>query len=196
MPPAIEFGPWRDALAGVRIYEDVINGGWTKDRGVLTSDENICSVILEREMPASYDVRVRFTRLTGVHSVGLFFTANSSVGVCDLDAWSEGLAGVQMLGGESLKDGYGFRFSLENGRSYEMLVEVRRDEVRVSVDGDFKKAFDIKGKTLDVPQPWEWKASGRRLGLGVGSYQSATRFDKVEWRELTSKEPAQSIVSP
>jgi len=194
-PSAIEFSPWRDALAGVRIYDDVINGGWSKDKGVLTSNGNICSVILEREMPASYDVRLRFTRLSGMHSVGLFFTANSSVGVCDIDAWNEGLAGVQMISGQSLMDGYGFRFSLENGRSYEMLVEVRRDEVRVSVDGEFKKVFAIKGKTLDVPEPWGWKTAGRRLALGVGSYQSATRFDKVEWRELTT-DPLQHVANP
>ena len=42
--PAMQAGPWRDALAGVRIYEDVIKGDWSNDKGVLTSNEQICSL--------------------------------------------------------------------------------------------------------------------------------------------------------
>lgn len=178
-------GPWHDALAGVRIYEDVIGGDWRKDaNGVLTSNEQICAVILEKELPEFYDARLRFTRLDGEHSVALFFTANGTLGCCDLDAWDEGLAGVQMVGEKSLKDGYGFRFPLENGRSYEMLVEVRPGLVRVSVDGEFKKEFDITGRPLSIPIPWGWNGPDRPFALGIGSYESSTRFDQVEWREV------------
>lgn len=178
-------GPWHDGLAGVRVYEDVIGGDWRKDgHGVLTSNEQICAVILERELPPFYDARLRFTRLGGEHSVALFFTANGTLGCCDLDAWDEGLAGVQMIGEKSLMDGYGFRFPLENGRSYEMLVEVRPGRVRVSVDGEFKKEFDIAGQPLSIPIPWGWHGPDRRFALGIGSYESPTRFDLVEWREV------------
>jgi predicted Ser/Thr protein kinase len=178
-------GPWHDGLAGVRIYEDVISGDWRKEaNGVLTSNEQICAVVLEKEMPEFYDARLRFTRLGGKHSVALFFTANGRLGCCDLDAWNEGLAGVQMIGEKSLMDGYGFRFPLENGRSYEMLVEVRPGRVRVSVDGEFKKEFDITGRPLSIPTPWGWNGPDRRFALGIGSYESPTRFDQVEWREV------------
>lgn len=183
--PQAQAGPWQDGLAGVRIYEDVINGDWKKaGDGVLSSDATISGVILEREMPEFYDVRVRFTRLSGEHSVALFFMANGSMGCCDLDAWAEGLAGVQMIGGKSLMDGYGFRFPLENGRSYEMLVEVRPGQVRVSVDGEFKKAFDIAGQSLAIPVPWGWAGADKPIALGIGSYESPTRFDEVAWREV------------
>jgi len=183
-------GLWHDGLAGVRVYEDVIGGDWRKDaKGVLTSNEQICSVILEKELPEFYDVRLRFTRLSGMHSVALFFKAAATLGSCDLDGWSEGLSGVQMIGEKSLMDGYGFRFPLENGRSYEMLVEVRPGRVRVSVDGEMKKEFDIAGQPLSIPIPWGWNSTDRRFALGIGSYESPTRFDQVEWREV--KMPAQ-----
>jgi len=177
-------GPWHDALAGVRIPADSINGAWTNERGVLTSNERTSSLILEETMPEFYDVKTRFTRLSGMHSVALFFTASGSIGACDLDAWGEGLAGVQTINGRSLQDGYGFRFSLENGRSYEMFIEVRPGLVRVSVDGVLQKEFDIAAQSLAIPQPWDWPSRLRRVALGIGSYQSPTRFDQVEWREV------------
>jgi serine/threonine protein kinase len=180
--PGPQPGPWRDAIAGTRIYEDVLGGDWKNEDGVLTSNEQICIVKLEETLPEYYDVRMRFTRLGGMDSVALFFTANTTVGCCDLDAWREGLAGVQNIGGESLLNGYGFRFPLENGRAYEMLVEVRPGEVRVSVDGEFKKTFNIEGKYLHPPVEWEWNPIERPAALAIGSYMSPTRFEKVEWR--------------
>ncbi len=190
MPKEIA-GPWHDGLAGVRIRNDIIAGDWLKgEHGVLTSDASISVVGLEREMPAAYDVRVKFTRLSGGHSVCVFITANGGLGCCDLDAWSEGLAGLQLIDGKSLMDGYGFRFSLENGRSYELLIEVRPGVVRMSVDGEFKKEFPIAGKKLSIPQPWGWMPGSKRIALALGSYQSPTRFDLVEWRaiEITPKQ--------
>lgn len=183
--PAEIAGPWHDGLAGVRIRDDIIAGDWQKgEHGVLTSDGSISVVGLEREMPAAYDVRAKFTRLSGEHSVCVFIATNSGLGCCDLDAWSEGLAGLQLIDGKSLMDGYGFRFSLENGRSYELLIEVRPNVVRMSVDGEFKKEFPIAGKTLGIPQPWGWMPGPERIALALGSYQSPTRFDLVEWRAI------------
>ncbi len=185
LPP--EFGPWRDGIAGTRIYEDVIAGDWTHQNGVLTSNEQVCLVRLEDELPDVYDVKVTFTRLTGEHSVAVFFQTAQGTGSAELDAWKEGLAGVQVIDGESLQRGYGFRFSLEKGRRYELLLEVRREEVRMSVDGVFQKAFDLRGRRLTVTEPWEWDPALRPAALALGSYQSSTRFEKVEWRSPLSR---------
>lgn len=179
-------GPWRDAIAGVHIIEDVFGGEWTNEDGILTSNEQIAVIRLEKDMPAAYDVRMTFTRLTGIDSVALFLRINGTVGCCDLDAWREGLAGLQNIDGQSLKDGYGFRFPLENGRRYEMLVEVRPDNVRVSVDGVFQKDFDVRGKSLSIPTEWYWNPLERPAALGLGTYMSSTRFEKVTWRAIES----------
>lgn len=177
-------GPWTDAIAGAHIHNDNFGGDWTRDGGVLTSNDAVCILSLEKELPEHYEVRMKFTRLSGEHSVTLFFRSDWSVGSAELDAWDEGLAGVQMISGASLQDGYGFRFPLENGRSYELLVEVRPGLVRMSVDGVFQKEFDIVGKFLSPPSPWNWDPIDRPTALAIGSYRSPTRFEKVEWREM------------
>lgn len=179
-----EEGPWRDAIAGVHIHNDNYGGDWTNVDGVITSNDGICVMAIEKELPTAYDVRMKFTRLSGKHSVALFFKANGMVGSAELDGWDEGLAGVQLIDNETLQAGYGFRFPLENGRSYELLVEVRPNAVRMSVDGVFQKEFDIAGKVLHPPVPWGWDPFARPAALAVGSYESATRFEKVEWREV------------
>lgn len=185
-----QFGPWRDAIAGARIYDDVVGGDWKNDKGILSSNDQICAIILEHELPESYDVRMKFTRLSGEFSVALFFMANGTTGSVELDAWAEALAGVQMIDDEDLKKGYGFRFPLENGRSYELLLEVRPNLARVSVDGVFQKEFDLAGKKLSITSPWEWDSRARRAALGVGSYMSPTRFERVEWRSVTLVQPS------
>lgn len=180
-PPPRE---WRDAVAGVRIYDDVIRGDWKNEDGVLTSNDQLAVISLESSMPAAYDVRMRFTRLEGRDSVCLFFMANGALGCAELDAWREGLAGVQEIGGEDLRTGYGFRCPIENHRSYEMLVEVRPDLVRMTIDGMVKKEFRIDGRKLTVPMAWEWSPANHPTALAIGSYQSSTRFEKIEWREV------------
>lgn len=183
VPP--QFGPWRDAIAGVHIHNDNYGGDWKHEDGVLTSNDAICVMAIEKDVPRYYDVRMRFTRLSGEHSVTLFFRApNGTIGSAELDAWAEALAGVQLIQNETLQAGYGFRFPIENGRSYELLVEVRPNFVRMSVDGVFQKEFDITNKVLHPPIPWQWDPFTRPAALAVGSYESPTRFEKVEWREV------------
>jgi hypothetical protein len=187
--PAEVPGEWRDAAAGTRVWEDVLRGHWQNENGVLTSGEQICIVKLEEELPESYDVRLRFTRLSGQYSTALFFRSGGRMATVELDAWQEGLAGVQMINGQDLTAGYGFRFPLVNGEPHDLLVEVRPDEVRVSVDGEFKKAFITKDLPMAITQAWELGPTTRRMALAVGSYLSPTRFEQVEWRAVASTAP-------
>lgn len=187
--PAEVTGEWRDAAAGTRIWEDVLRGEWRNENGVLTSGTDICIVKLEEELPEAYDVRLRVTRLSGQYSTALFFRSGGRMASVELDAWKEGLAGVQMINGQDLTAGYGFRFPLVNGEPHDLLVEVRPDEVRVSVDGHFKKAFVTKDLPLAITPAWELGPTPRPMALGLGSYQSPTRFEKVEWRPAASTAP-------
>jgi hypothetical protein len=132
---------------------------------------------------------MRVTRLEGQYSTALFFRSSGRMATVELDAWKEGLAGVQMIDGQDLTSGYGFRFPLVNGEPHDLLVEVRPDEVRVSVDGEFKKAFVTKDLPLAITPAWELGPTRRRMALALGSYLSPTRFEKVEWRAVNK--PAQ-----
>ncbi len=182
-------GEWRDAAAGTRIWEDVLRGDWRNENGVLTSGTEICIVKLESELPESYDVRLRVTRLEGKYSTALFFRSMGRMATVELDAWEEGLAGVQVIDGQDLTAGYGFRFPLVNGEPHELLVEVRPDEVRVSVDGEFKKTFVTKDLPLTITPAWELGPNTRPMALALGSYLSPTRFEKVEWRPVDNAAP-------
>jgi len=187
--PADLPGEWRDAAAGTRIWEDVIRGEWRNENGVLTSGSDICIVKLEDELPESYDVRLRLTRLEGQYSTALFFRSGGRMASVELDAWKEGLAGVQMINGKDLTAGYGFRFPLVNGEAHDLLIEVRPHEVRVTVDGEFKKAFVTKDLPLAITPAWELGPNTRPMALALGSYMSPTRFEKVEWRSVEPATP-------
>lgn len=177
-------GSWLDATAGLDLQRDMYSGNWHRDEsGVLISDDNACVLLLRREMPAAYDVRMRFTRLQNAYPVALFFRTAQGMGSCLLDALHQGLSGVQAIDGKDLTEGHGFPFRLENGRSYELLLEVRPEEVRVHVDGEFKKAFDIRNRELSLTPYWNWDLLRRPAALAIGSAQCPTRFESVEWRE-------------
>jgi predicted Ser/Thr protein kinase len=184
-PPAAPVPrPWRDALAGIDINRDNYGGDWQRDGTALVSGNGICVFALERSLPASFDARMTFTRLAGVDSIALFVAANDSVGSCELDAWREHLCGVQAIGREDLRDGYGFRFAPENGRTCELFVEVRPGVIRMQVDGGEVHAFEIGAQKLQPPEPWNWRPAERPAALAIGSWQGPTRFEKVEWREV------------
>ena len=118
-------------------------------------------------------------------SIALFFTYNDSIGGAELDTWRQGLAGFQMVGGETLKSGYGKRFSLENDRTYELLVETRPGVVRMSVDGELLHEMEIDSETFFHPTlEWNWHPHDRPAALAMGSWESSTWFQRVEWRAV------------
>lgn len=179
-----EFGPWRDALANVEVQRDSISGEWTRERGSVTSTKGICILELVRDdMPVSYDLRATFTRLSGADSVAVFAWINASLGSCEFDAWRLGLSGLQLIEGVSLEQGESFRFPLENGRRYELLLEVRPALVRFIVDGVEFKTYRLGNHDHCWPPfPWGWPSDRPATRMALGSYQSPTQFDKVEWR--------------
>ena len=182
--PLYEFGPWRDALATVDVQRDAINGEWSREGTSVVSTNGICILELQRnDMPISYDLRTSFTRLSGADSVAVFAWINASVGSCEFDAWQLGLSGLQLIQGVSLEHGESFRFPLENGRRYELLLEIRPAYVRFIVDGVELKTYRLGDhEHCWPPFPWGWPQDRQETRLGLGSYKSPTRFDKVEWR--------------
>lgn len=183
-PASSDAGGWRDALAAADLGKGVISGKWERQGPHLVTDDSVCVLALEQEMPPAYEVRARFVRMSGEHSVAIFFSANGSTGSVDIDGWALGLAGVQSLDGRDLRQGGGFKFTLENGRRYELAVEVRPERVAVRIDGREQAVIPIAGRSLGIVFPWAWDPAVRPCALGIGSYESATRFESVEWRSL------------
>ncbi len=186
VPPAVATGPgeWHDALAGADLSGGVISGTWQRQDSQVVTDDSVCILALEKEMPAAYEVRARFVRMSGEHSVAIFFSGEGGTASVDIDGWDRGVAGVQSIDGRDLRQGGGFKFTLENGRTYELAVEVRPERVRIRIDDREQALVPIAGRELGIVFPWAWDPVARPAALGIGSYESPTRFESVVWREL------------
>lgn len=161
-----------------------IKGGWSLVDGVLTSDEQIC-ILPMPEIPARpCRMRLRFRRLSGELSIGIFFRTSRGTGVCTLDGRGQHLGGVQMVKGETLEQSGGFFFVLENGRRYEWLVEITSDRVRMWLDRELKDDRDIMGKPLAVPDTWKWYPGPQAAAVHIGSWESRAEFYSLDWQAL------------
>lgn len=175
---------WQDLLASADLTRNALSGTWQENPDGITSNPEVCILKLADRMPAAYDVRLTFTRLSGVHSIALFFKTPQGTGSIDIDGWGQNLAGVQSLDGSDLRHGNAFTFTLENGRSYELLARIRPDAISISIDGIHRITTPIQGRQLGVVFPWAWNPAERPAALAIGSYESATRFSAIEWREI------------
>lgn len=174
---------WQPLIPTIDPARDRISGGWQKEGEDLLSDASICLLKLRGDMPESYKVRTVFTRLSGVHSIAVFFRANGGVGSVDIDGWGEHLSGVQIVDWRDLRQTRGFPFTIENGRRYELVISVSPETVRIWIDGKEQPPTDIRGRTLGVVFPWNWDPAQEPAALAIGSYQSPTRFSQVGWVE-------------
>ena len=146
------------------------------------SDDTICILPVAREMPPACDLQLRFRRIGGMSSIAVFFGTPAGMGVCTLDGRGLHLGGVQSVNGRTLDDGGGFEMPLANGRTYEWTIELRPARVRMWIDGELKNERAIAGATLSVPDTWAWKPDAKTPALLLGSWNSPTRFEWIEWR--------------
>ncbi|WOO39335.1 serine/threonine-protein kinase [Rubellicoccus peritrichatus] len=178
------YGEWINLLSPANKELVRISGGWEISNGEVTTDDGVCILALQKHLPESYDVRTTFVRLSGRYSIAVFFAANGTVGTVDIDGWEDHLSGVQSVDYVDLRRRQNFIFPIENGRRYTLQIEVRPDHVRVLIDDEEKCIFDIGGKELGVVFPWAWNPTPSDASLAIGSYESPTRFEKIEWRAV------------
>jgi hypothetical protein len=159
-----------------------LSGVWKDESGGLRSDSGISVVQLLNSLPPEgCRVKIVFTRLEGIHSVALFFRTARGVATAELSGWDQSFAGFQTL------DGLDLRtlpeppvFEVENGRRYEMEVEIRPGRLRLSVDGSLLQEVEIEGRELGVTFPWSWDSLAKEsTWLALGSYESPTLFHSV-----------------
>jgi hypothetical protein len=171
--------PWPDPPAAA-----AIKGGWSLEDEVLRSDDQICILAIPGIQPKPCRLRLRFRRLSGELSIGMFFRAAGGVAVCTLDGRGRHLGGVQMVDRLSLDEYGGFTLQLENGREYEWIVEINSERVRMWVDGLLRDERAIAGKVLAVPGTWDWVPGARPAAIHLGSWESPAEFLSLEWQPL------------
>lgn len=181
-------GEWRDLLAEVTPGAAAIRGGWTRRGEGVASDGEVAVLGLPGAVEAGfrYDVEVEFTRMAGVHSVGVILPTGAGTGIFELDAWERGLGGVQMIDGRDLRShGEHFAAVLRNGERQRVRLEVRGARVTAVWNGETRRTWELAGRRLAVPDIW---AVGNRNGLGLASWMSPTVFHRVEYLAVGERE--------
>lgn len=174
--------PWQRIDWPKNLIASAIHGTWHLEGGSLHSNSDVCIMSLRQQMPENWQVRLRFSRLEGRHSIAVFFRTRNGVASFDLDGWGRGISGVQEVGGRTIVEIGGFPLSLENERTYEWTIEISPDLIRSSLDGESLPERNIAGDALSIVDPWDWKPGPDAPSLSIGSWQSPTRFDWVEWK--------------
>lgn len=173
---------WVNLLAEMRPQEAAIRGGWTRRGEELASAGDVAVLVFPSLPDArfSYDVEVEFTRMGGRHSVGVILPTAAGTGIFELDAWDQGLGGLQAIDGRDLRaQGERFAASLRNGERQRVRLEVRGARVRAFWNGLERGSWELAGRRLSVPEIWETRNPGT---LGLASWMSPTVFHRVEYR--------------
>lgn len=170
-------------------------GTWsTRDGALQVTASPGARVPLKVQPAAEYDFRVTFTRTSGIHSIAVMFVVDGRPTVCDIDAWGQHLAGIQRVNGRTLRERPTppQRATLKNGEKGVVLVEVRRDQVRVLLDGKEIDTVPREGTELSIVDEWRLPAPG----LGVGSWESAATFHAIEYRPVAGATLATTPTRP
>lgn len=180
--PRSPAGPWLTVPWPADLTAAAVAGVWRRDGDAVVSGDGICLLALAADLPARCELRLTVRRLGGSESVALFFRHAAGFGSAELDGWSRHRSGVQALGDRTTQGNDGFDFTLETGREVELGLELRPDQIRMTVDGTLSRTYPAAGQTLRVVPPWNWNPGPNGPALAIGAYQSPARFGPLRWR--------------
>lgn len=159
----------------------ILRGRWEKqDGGGYSSGSNIELMGLSREDIVGREVKIRlsFVRLAGSRAVSVFFRHEDGWANVELGTWDEALGGVGKVDGRTLvEQSRGFRYPLENGRTYEFVVTIDESNIITEIDGVLMQNFAIGDSKLGITHPWKWDPSEMDgFTIVAGSFESPTWF--------------------
>ena len=173
-----------------------VAGQWRKTSDGLTTDAAAGSrMALPVEPTGEYDFKVTFTRQTGQHSVVLMFVSGTGQAAFDVDAWGQHLAGFQNVGGKDARQNStrAENVTLVNGQKYTVELRVRRDRVEAFLDGKLLSTYRGDGSDLSILETWRLPS---KKVLGIGAWDSETRFHSVEVQSVNGTIDLASTTSP
>lgn len=183
-------GQWQPVISTIDPRQDSVAGHWMIEDGELKAlPASGARLMLPVAPRGQYDIRVRFTRTQGVHSIGVVIVQGGKQVVFEVDAWAMHLAGFQNLDGRSIRDNATRRedIALTNGQEYSLNVEVRKDRLRGLLDGKLIAEHRTDGSDLSVPDLWALPDKNR---LAVVAWDSAATFHAIDIRSV-----GESVVS-
>lgn len=174
---------WKSLLPLIDPRRDTVAGNWSLiDGELMVRPVRGARLAIPVEVPRQYDLRIIFTRKTGIHSVGAVLVHGGRQCTFELDSWEKHLAGFQNIDGTSMRENPTRRegYALENQRRYTLVIEVRADSMRVYLDGKAVTQYQGNGENLSIDEQY-W-AMPRNSTLGLLSWESQVVFHQVELR--------------
>jgi serine/threonine protein kinase len=155
-----------DLFANLELTRDSYQGAWTLDDGVLRNEIEQSRIMLPAVVPESYQLTLRFVRLSGHDSIAVSLPVRGSLCELNLAGFFGRAHGLQAIDGRSFDDN---ATTVRPGR----LVNEREYalEVRVLAGDDARTARIEVG--LDGRPLLEWAGEVRRLS--EGAYPPADR---------------------
>ena len=175
-------------LSMVELPGCIASGTWTvQDNKLISGREAFARVMLPFMPPEEYDVRLQFSRLSGVGEVALLLPAGAERAFSvELGGWRNTSNGFQAYRGERRPDHFGTAKSaraLDNHRLYTLEVQVRKEGVSATLDGrPLLSGSGTVGLTdLSLDACWALRARG----FGLGSNASPAEFHRLDLLAVT-----------
>ena len=176
--------PWTNVLNDLPSPLRPLRGLWNIHHETLSCQPHATGAIIPLPLTApgdNYDVSLTFTRKSGTNSIALFLPTSIGMINFDLDGWGKHLSGIQNIDGMDMRaHGKNFLFTVEKHRTYELLLEVRKESITVSINGKTYYQWDIKGHIGSLTGPWQIPMQNQ---LALGAWNSAIEFQKIKFRK-------------
>jgi WD40 repeat protein/RIO-like serine/threonine protein kinase len=181
----------------VDLARGVVWGTWSwQDEKLLSDRARNARVEVPYDAPEEYDLRTVFTRTSGSDAVAVIFTAQGRA-----LSWEMGSAGNSASGFRTGADSFlpvaaDVLRGLVNDRPYALVLQVRREGVKASLDGKEVGSLPADRVGFAALSPgWKLRGPG---AFGIGSHGSPTTFQRFDLREITGKgrrqEPSAGLV--
>ncbi|MHC4250639.1 MAG: formylglycine-generating enzyme family protein [Planctomycetota bacterium] len=149
---------------------DIVQGNWRFSNGVLVSSAGKSDRVgVACDIPAEYDIDLAVTRVANVNALALGLPVGDRRVVVHLDDWDGSISGLGFINGGKGANANSTTHRgrvFTNGRRHRVSVAVRRDRLRVTVDG--REIIDWPADYSRVRTPDNWAVKDqRRIILGV-----------------------------
>jgi hypothetical protein len=169
--------------------KDGVLGSWKMEEGKLIGPTGrLVRLEFPYQPPAEYDYKIVYTRLSGANNVSQVLSrqGKSFMWIMELaqSRCAFGLCGGKWItdtGNASLTT---ITATMNDAGPHTSLLEVRKDRIRCYYDGTLIR--DYKTDFSDLSMHSDWKLRSEQV-MGLGLWDSATEFQKVEVTEISGK---------
>lgn len=182
-------GGWVDLLHIIRPEKDVIRGGkdWRfAEAGLVSPCAWLDWLMVPYLPPAEYDLRASFTRHSGKQMLAFFCTFGQKQFAFLVSESENTLCGLERIGGRRVRpDNPSTRkLSVQNGRRYTVLIQVRREGIGVSLDGRRIIEHRTNGSDLMLPPTWPDK---QPPGLVIAAWRSRVVYHSLCVKDVNGR---------